>query len=401
MCGLVGIAGNLEYKDEACFKRLLVVDYFRGTDSTGVARVKPNGDVDVVKVASHPIDLFDTLAFTKAINGVQSSVFLGHNRAATKGKVNAINAHPFQFDHIVGAHNGTLSTASFAELEKVLGEQFEVDSKAIFAAISRLGIEETAKYLQGAWALVWVDTKEHTLNFLRNKERPLWYAYSKDFDKLFWASEHPMINLATEVTGQAAHKYELHDSKGYCFFPFEEDKWYKFDLKELETAKPGSKKPKPLVKTVKGKEPAPVVSYYSGGAYRNPTTWTSSTTNHGGNRNGSVSYLNNHPNSNHNRTNGGSTGITDVTASSKVILSGSVGDPYSGFITEEAFEDIAKHGCGWCQETVEYDDIGTNVYMEDETVLCKKCSTKTHTNEVWVSPIEMRDILKGAKLNAA
>ena len=36
MCGLVGVAGDLEYKTESLF-RLLVFDYFRGTDSTGAA----------------------------------------------------------------------------------------------------------------------------------------------------------------------------------------------------------------------------------------------------------------------------------------------------------------------------------------------------------------------------
>jgi len=45
----------------------------------------------------------------------------------------------------------------------------------------------------GAWALVWWDKGEETLNFLRNKERPLWIAFTKSNDTLFWASELWML----------------------------------------------------------------------------------------------------------------------------------------------------------------------------------------------------------------
>ena len=128
MCGLVGIAGNLEYKDEATMKRMLILDYFRGTDSTGFAAVKVKEDeVLMTKIASHPIDLFDMGAFKKALNGNTSKVFLGHNRAATVGKVNAVNAHPFQVGDILGVHNGTLDKDSWKRLDETLGYDTDVD----------------------------------------------------------------------------------------------------------------------------------------------------------------------------------------------------------------------------------------------------------------------------------
>ena len=95
MCGLVGVAGALEFKDESLFKRMLVFDYFRGTDSTGVAWLKNTGNSDIVKLPSHPLDLFGMKKFDSGLMGSNSIVFLGHNRAATMGKVNGINAHPF------------------------------------------------------------------------------------------------------------------------------------------------------------------------------------------------------------------------------------------------------------------------------------------------------------------
>jgi hypothetical protein len=40
MCGHVGVAGDLALKDEALMKRLLIFDYLRGPDSTGLAAIE-------------------------------------------------------------------------------------------------------------------------------------------------------------------------------------------------------------------------------------------------------------------------------------------------------------------------------------------------------------------------
>lgn len=145
MCGLVGIAGNLLYQDEFTMKRLLMADYFRGPDSTGFAAIRTNGDAFVAKLASNPIDLFNQKNFDTALNGNASRAFIGHNRAATRGKVVSANAHPFHFGSIVGAHNGTLDQESWDRLEEKLGEKYTVDSMALIAAIDKLGIEKTIK----------------------------------------------------------------------------------------------------------------------------------------------------------------------------------------------------------------------------------------------------------------
>jgi glucosamine 6-phosphate synthetase-like amidotransferase/phosphosugar isomerase protein len=63
MCGLVGIAGQMTAKDDAVIKRLLMYDYFRGPDSTGMAAIRGNGDVYLAKLASDPVTLFDTGKF--------------------------------------------------------------------------------------------------------------------------------------------------------------------------------------------------------------------------------------------------------------------------------------------------------------------------------------------------
>src|SRR3546814_15519590 len=87
-------------------RRLLVFDYFSGPDSTGFAALRKDGTHRLAKIASNPLNLFDMKRFSEANNGYQSLAFVGHNRFATKGKVNDLNAHPFHYGNIVGAHNG-------------------------------------------------------------------------------------------------------------------------------------------------------------------------------------------------------------------------------------------------------------------------------------------------------
>lgn len=119
----------------------------------------------------------------------QNRCLIGHNRYATQGAVNSVNAHPFDFEHIIGAHNGSLrSTLNLPD-----HKDFVVDSENIFHAINQDGSVETAAKLNGAYALTWWDKRDNTLHFLRNAERPLWYVFTQDRQAIFWASELWML----------------------------------------------------------------------------------------------------------------------------------------------------------------------------------------------------------------
>ncbi len=396
MCGLVGIAGALEFRDEATMKRLLIYDYFRGPDSTGFAALRKNGDSHVVKVASHPIDLFGMKRFDEALSGYTSLAFLGHNRLATKGKVNGLNAHPFQCGHIIGAHNGTLDAASWKRLNAVIGYETDVDSHAIFLCIEKIGIEETVKlmeegrsYTDGAWALSWIDLKTNSLHFLRNKHRPLWYAYSEDFNKVLWASEWQFIDMATKLNDKNPYKI-YRDKDGYGFWEMQENYLYTFDLAKL---KDGYKeRPKPRVKMLKGREPGPVGGHapFQYGRHTPTPTPTPQITDKTTMFRGKTT------------SNGSKTGAdTSSNAVLLVPLDGTKAEPFGGYLSEENFKGLARYGCSWCSdELLDWTTPGYVIYEETGQILCPKCSEHSNENRILTARDEIQEFINSHNIKA-
>ncbi len=191
MCGLVGCAGVLTSGDEKAFNQMLIFDSVRGIDSTGIAVVSRDGEVKIVKELGDPFQLMDSKRYDKAFAGL-NRVVIGHNRWATVGGVSKNTAHPFEFSNLVGAHNGTLTTKYRLEDHA----DFPVDSQALFHHINKKGVKDALNYMAGAWALTWWDKENETINFLRNKERPLFLTFTEDGKRIFWASEAWMITSA-------------------------------------------------------------------------------------------------------------------------------------------------------------------------------------------------------------
>lgn len=170
------------------FKELLIIDSVRGEDSTGVAFINRANETLIAKAVGDPFQLIDGRHFMAGMRQANKCI-IGHNRWATTGKVNRKNAHPFDFPSLVGVHNGTLRNKY--KLEKHM--DFDTDSEALYYNIGQFGLEKVMPEVDGAYTLVWYDKDGGSINFLRNKERPLFYTFSADKKQLFWASELWML----------------------------------------------------------------------------------------------------------------------------------------------------------------------------------------------------------------
>lgn len=204
MCGLVGMMGDINAREKKMFRDMLVFDAVRGFDSTGIvtiqsehiANTKNTPPIYMTKDLGAPQNLWDDngdqFFNDRGITKLNPRCIIGHNRAATIGKVTVSNAHPFRYKHIVGAHNGSLK--DWFDLHN--SKDFDVDSKALFNHIAEKGIKDAWKSFIGAAALTFWDNKEQRLNIIRNNERPLYIVRAKDNKTLFWASELWMITVA-------------------------------------------------------------------------------------------------------------------------------------------------------------------------------------------------------------
>jgi hypothetical protein len=211
MCGIVGMMtrkhNGFTRQDNILFQQALIADALRGLDSTGMFSVNIDRDIDSLKVASHP---FRLLQNKEAAEFMTDSVFrgkvlVGHNRKASVGKVINENAHPFQEDHIILVHNGMVYNA--AETAKTEGVEVEVDSHVIAHVLAKEeNIPEALKKLRGAFAIVWYDQKKHTLNLVRNSERPMYIAEARDL--VMFASEDKMLDWILHRNGFQGYKIE-------------------------------------------------------------------------------------------------------------------------------------------------------------------------------------------------
>lgn len=205
MCGLAGVVGpHLSKEYVEAFRHLLILSALRGIDSTGVAVVHgPVGDktepkdVDwkLMKTVGNVYDLITHQKFNELVNKFDARCIIGHNRWATRGAHTRWNAHPFEFQELVGAHNGTIDGHLPDQ------QSFGTDSECLYANIIRRGLKETIADTRGAWALTYYDAINMTLNLLRNKERPLWICAPKKSPALFWASEARMLEFALDRVG--------------------------------------------------------------------------------------------------------------------------------------------------------------------------------------------------------
>ena len=218
MCGIVGwfktkgADHSINSKLRSCFEDMMYMDALRGFHSVGVmtghrgARAGDAWTHTWVKQAASVQTFIKDDKYDKAVTRAYDWAWgVAHNRWATVGAVNNDNAHPFQHGDITLVQNGTISR--YADLPGVIGHP-EVDTKALTQSFDRneKGFVDTLAHVEGvdgAYALVWYNAEDRTLNFIRNSKRPLWFVECKGIT--FFGSELFMVLAAVTRNG---YKYE-------------------------------------------------------------------------------------------------------------------------------------------------------------------------------------------------
>ena len=213
MCGIVGfITSETKVGEVARAKFVqqgLIVDTLRGDDSSGVYGVFHESlkDDDVhapywCKQVADGYQFVNDDAYTKNFFDVSPyRAVVGHNRAATVGAVDVDGAHPFVVGPITLVHNGTLSRTSNLPTPMHKLDDVTVDSHAIACNLAEHSVAEVVESLDGAFTLIWHDSRDDSLNVIRNSKRPLHLCAAKNQDTIFFASEGPMLDFLTKRIG--------------------------------------------------------------------------------------------------------------------------------------------------------------------------------------------------------
>lgn len=250
MCGLVGMITGLKNGftgvDLDAFEHSMVLNGFRGIDSTGAFAVSNKGDLTYHKEIGDPWKFVETDEY-KSLRGSairNGKILIGHGRKATTGKVTVENAHPFLVTtgdkknptaDIALVHNGTLERyGNNSSINK-----FDVDSLWMTHEIAEKGPEEGIATIRGAIATMWYDLLTQKLYIYRNVQRPLWWCRL--------VNGNILINSENSVPAYLKYRFTWEVNHVEAFKP---DHLYTIDL---DTMKLGEKEVPWTIKEIKPK----------------------------------------------------------------------------------------------------------------------------------------------------
>lgn len=205
MCGIIGIINSL-YAREFLLNGLEQLSG-RGYDGYGIAFT----NCDPIKVGVKQLENLKKLVADSGCNAVTG---IAHNRWATHGIANDINAHPHKSGPITIVHNGDLDNYEALKKELIkLGYEFhsETDSEvfavlvhhyrkdhilfdAVYHALLRLG--PTSRFA----FLIMDDTTPDTLVVARRGSNPI-----------VWAQSHDTIYLSSQPSVFNGYSTEYHE----------------------------------------------------------------------------------------------------------------------------------------------------------------------------------------------
>jgi len=214
MCGLYGIYSSvLSQIEKEDAVNLGWLNMTRGRDSTGIMvgyREEGRQMIDSCKRTTDASTFFAEKAVKELFDSRQVFFIAGHNRAATIGDINYNNAQPIREGNIIGQHNGTASS-----LAKQADKENVSDTRLLLRMINELGIEGAIKELTwgDAFALVYADVADNTLNIIKNGLRPLSVMFGVSKTTFWWSSESRALDFIAQGRGRSKfmEPFELDD----------------------------------------------------------------------------------------------------------------------------------------------------------------------------------------------
>ncbi len=221
MCGIVGYIRThnqiFEKASRGFLKYALILDTLRGPDSTGVITVENKFTVKRAKATGPGLTFVSDPRFDEISNGWCT---IGHNRAATIGKVTPQNAHPFKFGKVSLVHNGTVRDDGVGLVG--FDAKLEVDSMIIARSLSMVKPSEAKSVLEGIdgdYCLVWVDERDRSINMARNRGRPMHLGMNHNRNLMFFMSDGDHLEVLTKAfrntTASMSTIYEIDPHKHF------------------------------------------------------------------------------------------------------------------------------------------------------------------------------------------
>lgn len=359
MCGLVGMIGFLEHKHKSAMRELFFLNSLRGKDSTGLSVIDRDRQVLTRKLTVPGYEFIEYPVVDRIMSHADQ-VWMGHGRFRTTGAVSRANAHPFEvLDNnsdvmLVGTHNGTLQNKW--EVEKALKEdRYDTDSEALFNwLVEAPNYKEAIAALRGAWSLVWWDATNDSVHFLRNKERPLTFAWTKDRKVLVYASEAWMIINSCRRNGV---ELEVND-KGMACYSTLEDHLYTLEIPQERN------KPLPDLIREGGYVGAPATTFQQ--KFKPNSWWGERDEQEEGKKKTAASQKGDKTNS----------------ATDKKKTTYKVGGirGYDGvYISTAEFDAIWRKGCAWCKKEMQQGHA--YAFLDEDSLVCTRCMRDTHPKD--------------------
>lgn len=133
------------------FTANLCANECRGKAATGVAAIRHDGQIRLIKAPLKASDFVQTAAYQRWLADLdaQTCLLLGHTRQPTKGSpAAAANNHPLHTGQVCGVHNGHICNDDLLFAQCVCYRQAEVDSEIIFRLLDTVPLQAPLAYLQ-------------------------------------------------------------------------------------------------------------------------------------------------------------------------------------------------------------------------------------------------------------